>query len=88
MSAKAECRGCHRELRGSPYHKGGSAYVPGTETKRRPSGVRALAHHFGGWVCSANCNRRVFKDMEPQCYSSEYPRMIAAAYAYFDNPDN
>lgn len=54
---KAECRGCHQELRGAPYYTGKPAYHPVT-------GRRALAHYFGGWVCSARCERRVFLEMK------------------------
>jgi hypothetical protein len=71
---KAHCRGCHRQLDGHPYYTGKPAYLP-------ESGVRALAHHFGGWVCSAECERRVFRDMQAaNVWSSDCARMMAAAY--------
>lgn len=47
----AECRGCHRPLKGKPYHMGGSAYDPDT-------GKRLPVNHFGGFVCSESCDWR------------------------------
>jgi ribosomal protein L34E len=81
----AKCRGCGRALEGSPYWKGGNAYVPGTKTRNRPYGVRAMGHWYGGWVCSASCNRRVFKDMQSQnVYSSEDARRMLDGDKYFE----
>ena len=57
MSDKATCRGCGRELDGAPYYTGKPAYFPET-------GAPAVAHYFGGWVCSANCDIRVFDEMK------------------------
>ena len=69
----ATCRGCRRELRGSPYHAGGTAYHPET-------GKRALAHHFGGWVCSAACERKVFSQMKAEnVWGSVEARLMASA---------
>lgn len=71
---KAHCRGCRRELEGHPYYTGKPAYLPET-------GVRVLSHHFGGWVCSAQCERRVFEDMKGQgVWGSDIAIMMAAAY--------
>jgi hypothetical protein len=70
---KATCRGCHRELRGSPYYTGKPAFI-------RPH-VRALAHYFGGWVCSASCEVRVFKDMrDAGVWGSTEARLMASAH--------
>lgn len=52
----ATCRGCRRVLNGKPYYMGGSAYHPDT-------GERCPANHFGGFVCSEQCDRRVCLDM-------------------------
>ena len=52
----ATCRGCGRVLRGKPYWMGGSAYIPET-------GERAAVNHFGGYVCSENCDRRACLEM-------------------------
>ena len=72
---KAHCRGCRRELRGSPYYTGKPAYHPET-------GTRALAHYFGGWVCSAACERRVFREMrDAGVWGSTEARLMAAADA-------
>jgi hypothetical protein len=49
LPAIAICRGCGRQLDGSPYHTGKPAYVPET-------GERAKANHYGGWVCSRQCD--------------------------------
>lgn len=59
LPTAATCRGCRRELRGSPFHAGGTAYHPET-------GKPVLAQHFGGWVCSAECDRKVFREMKAQ----------------------
>lgn len=45
----ATCRGCHRVLNGAPYHTGKPAYIPET-------GEMARANHYGGWVCSRQCD--------------------------------
>lgn len=82
---EATCRGCGKTLEGSPYWKGGSAYVPGTQTRNRPYGIRALGHFYGGWVCSASCNRRVFKDMQSHnVSSSEDARRMLDGDRYFE----
>lgn len=52
------CRGCGRELRGSPYRKGGRAYYPLNELGI----VRAC--YYGGWVCSESCDIRACKELE------------------------
>lgn len=81
----AVCRGCGRVLDGKPYHCGGSAYVPGTKTRSNPSGVKALCHFYGGFVCSAGCNRRVFNDMASHnVYSSEDARRMRDGDKYFE----
>lgn len=51
------CRGCGLVLIGSPYWKGGSAYHPRTRE-------RAQACHYGGWVCSEQCDRRATIEQE------------------------
>lgn len=74
LEDKAHCRGCRRELRGHPYYTGKSAYLPEND-------VPALAHHFGGWVCSAQCERRVFEDMKGQgVWGSVEATKMANAY--------
>lgn len=73
----AECRGCHRKLEGSPYHQGGSAFVPVEGGRSR----RALAHYFGGWVCSARCEIKVFEEMkEAGVWGTVERRLQGAAY--------
>ena len=54
---QAVCRGCGKLLDGSPYWKGGTAYVPAT-------GRRAQKNHYGGWVCSESCDRRAHLEQE------------------------
>ncbi len=51
MSALATCRGCGIGLNGTPYHLGGVARHPVTREDCR-------VNHYGGWVCSEDCDRR------------------------------
>lgn len=51
------CRGCGRTLKGSPYFKGGRAFIPET-------GAAARVNHFGGWVCSRTCDHRASLQQE------------------------
>lgn len=30
------------------------------------TGKRALAHYFGGWVCSPECDQKVFREMRAE----------------------
>lgn len=53
----AVCRGCGRVLRGKPYWAGGSAYDPRT-------GERCPVNHFGGFVCSEQCDYRACLEQE------------------------
>lgn len=55
---KAVCRNCGKELRGEPYHKGGSAYLP------LPKGGRAPVNYYGGYVCSRQCDYRTSLELE------------------------
>lgn len=72
---KAKCRGCGKELRGHPYYTGKPAYLP------LPEGGRALAHYFGGWVCSASCEIRVFKEMrDANVWGSTEARLTSEAH--------
>lgn len=55
---QAVCRGCGRHLDGSPYFKGGRAFLPG-------GGYReAKVNHYGGWVCSRECDVRAALALE------------------------
>lgn len=58
---QAVCRGCGQHLNGSPYWKGGSAYVPRQDGS---NGQRAKANYFGGWVCSRSCDYRASLELE------------------------
>lgn len=53
----AECRGCRCELRGKPYYMGGSAY-------RLDNGKQAKVNHYGGFVCSPECDFRASLQLE------------------------
>lgn len=54
---KATCRGCGLELIGKPFHlSDGTAYTPRT-MKRCP------VNHYGGFVCSEQCDREVSAGM-------------------------
>jgi hypothetical protein len=54
----ATCRGCGRELIGKPYYMGGDAYIPGPQMKR------AKVNHYGGFVCSYECDFRASLELE------------------------
>ena len=54
-SEVATCRGCRRPLVTYPYAKG-RAYLP--------TGERAPANHYGGFVCSWDCDWRACVEME------------------------
>lgn len=54
--ATAVCRGCRRTLRGKPYHMGGDAYLP--------DGSQAKFNHYGGFVCSEDCDHRASLEQE------------------------
>jgi hypothetical protein len=54
---QAVCRGCGLVLRGKPYFMGGDAYHP--RTKRR-----CPSNHFGGFVCSPQCDWRASLEQE------------------------
>jgi hypothetical protein len=59
-SAPAEtavCRHCGLALCGKPYRFGGSAYHPRT-------GERCPSNHYGGFVCSENCDRQASLALE------------------------
>jgi hypothetical protein len=53
----AVCRGCGLVLRGKPYYMGGRAYHPRTD-KQCP------VNHYGGFVCSEECDRRASLEQE------------------------
>ena len=58
---QAVCRGCGRHLGGSPYFKGGTAYVMNDKGGYRHA---AKANYFGGWVCSRSCDYRASLALE------------------------
>lgn len=47
----AECRHCGAQLIGKPYFMGGNAYLPPER-----GGWQARVNHYGGFVCSENCD--------------------------------
>jgi hypothetical protein len=52
------CRGCKRPLIGKPYAYGGTrAYDPVTKEQ-------AKINHYGGFVCSPECDFKVSLDLE------------------------
>lgn len=53
----AVCRGCGKVLVGKPYHLGGQAFDPDTKEWCR-------VNHYGGYVCSEHCDRRICLEME------------------------
>lgn len=58
---QAVCRGCGQRLNGSPYFKGGAAYVPRADGSNGP---QAKSNYFGGWVCSRECDYRASLELE------------------------
>ena len=79
----AVCRGCGKQLRGKPYYLGGNAYDPRT-------GEQAKVCHYGGYVCSEQCDRRACLELESSmpgcngqktlsCYARESMRKWEAA---------
>lgn len=75
------CRGCGRHLEGSPYFKGGRAFVPAPEGapswKREP----AKKNHFGGWVCSYDCDRRASLEQERSMPGHDWEQRTLSCYA-------
>lgn len=74
MAKGAKCRGCGIELIGKPYHLGGDAYIPKTMERCR-------VNHYGGYVCSEQCDRSVCMSVlrsMPQCGDAERPDCFAA----------
>ena len=58
---QAVCRGCGKLLHGSPYFKGGSAYVMNATGGYKH---RARSNYYGGWVCSRECDYRASLELE------------------------
>lgn len=52
----AVCRGCGRKLIGKPAEMGEPAFMPITLE-------RVPRSYYGGFVCSANCERKVMKSV-------------------------
>lgn len=77
---QAVCRGCGAKLNGSPYFKGGIAYV---RLQDGGNGQRAKANYYGGWVCSRHCDYRASleleQDMPGHGYSQKKPGSQAMA---------
>ena len=80
---KSVCRGCGKVLIGKPYHLGGLAYIPETME-------RCKINHYGGYVCSEQCDRNVcisvLRSM-PGCNNANSPDCFAAQRLR-DNWDN
>lgn len=58
---QAVCRGCGKRLGGSPYWKGGAAYVMNDKGGYRHAARR---NYYGGWVCSRTCDYRASLELE------------------------
>lgn len=61
---QAVCRGCGRHLQGSPYFKGGRAYVPAENPRHAHDSRPAKVNYYGGWVCSRACDYRASLELE------------------------
>lgn len=53
----AVCRRCGSVLKGKPYFMGGPAYHPRTNE-------RCPTNHYGGFVCSPECDYRASLELE------------------------
>ena len=52
----ATCRGCGAVLKGEPYYKGKPAFLS--------NGDQAQVCHYGGFVCSYNCDYKATLELE------------------------
>jgi hypothetical protein len=68
----AVCRGCGRKLNGKPYYMGGAAYHPET-------GERCKVNHYGGFVCSRQCDKRASHELENSMPGGYSPNLSAPA---------
>ena len=71
---KAVCRGCGRELIGKPYSQGGSAYIP-------RSMKSAKVCHYGGYVCSRECDYRACLEQERSMPGHDHTQSTVGVYA-------
>ncbi len=58
---KATCRGCGRVMIGEPYYTGKPAWIM---DHKRYGLIRAPSCHYGGHVCSEDCDRRACGELE------------------------
>lgn len=70
----ATCRGCGRVLRGKPYWAGGSAFDPKT-------GEQAKVNHYGGYVCSPQCDHRASLELEQSMPGHGWQQQRLGCYA-------
>ena len=70
----AECRHCRRELKGKPYYMGGPAYIPET-------GKRARVNHYGGFVCSRECDFQASVALERSMPGHSYNQQTLGCYS-------
>lgn len=79
MSETAECRYCRMELRGKPFCLGGRAFHPMT-------GEECKKNHYGGFVCSSQCDRHASLDLESSMPGAgEATRLSCYAQESFNN---
>lgn len=71
----AECRGCRKALRGKPYGMGGRAYLP------LPKGGEAKINHYGGYVCSPECDRKASLQLERSMPGHDGSQMSHGCFA-------
>lgn len=79
-SESAVCRGCNRTLEGEPYHRGGRAFVP-IETERRGPRREAKVCHYGGFVCSRECDVRACLRLEQTMPGHDYRQTRVGTFA-------
>lgn len=78
----ATCRGCGKVLNGKPYYMGGQAFDPIT-------GKQCPANHYGGFVCSEDCDRRATLELEssmPGCAGQKTPSCWSARTLRYNWP--
>lgn len=68
------CRGCRKVLDGKPYFMGGRAYDPIMREQ-------AKVNHYGGFVCSRECDVRASLALERSMPGHGYDQKYLGCYA-------
>jgi hypothetical protein len=76
----ATCRGCGCQLQGEPYSRGKDAYLP--------NGERAKVNHYGGFVCSRQCDFSSSLRLEQSMPGHGHEQASLSSYAAQSLRDN